>query len=192
MYAPDVVRGNDGRYYLYYSLQTSQAHNQPLSVAVCDTPAGKYEFYSHVRNHDGTPFRRFLMSDPGLINDEGIIRLYYGWSLSSTAGKAHLGEEAKIPEQYRQFQTANSQEALIQAQMMLFKKTREEITREPQGVMGANAVVLAICSPLLKAPSALCPVRTRQRERPLKATLFTRQAPYAKSAIPTISFTHQN
>ncbi|MDR2782354.1 MAG: hypothetical protein LBB48_00670, partial [Treponema sp.] len=182
MYAPDVVMGNDGRYYLYYSLQTSQAHNQPLSVAVCDTPAGKYEFYGHVQNPDGTPFRRFLMSDPGLINDGGIIRLYYGWSLSSTAGKAHLGEEAQIPEQYRQFQTVNPQEALIQAQMMLFKKTREEITSETQGVMGANTAVLA--GDMLTVIEG--PVRIVPGEYEAKGTSFEGHAFYEASSIRKI------
>lgn len=42
MYAPDVVRGNDGRYYLYYDLSGRGSHDfdGPISVAVCDTPAG--------------------------------------------------------------------------------------------------------------------------------------------------------
>ena len=36
LFAPDVVVGADGRYYLYYSM----AHSSRMSVAVCDTPAG--------------------------------------------------------------------------------------------------------------------------------------------------------
>ena len=45
MFAPDVVRGNDGRYYLYYS----SARHYPdcsyvMSVAVCDTPSGNLSF----------------------------------------------------------------------------------------------------------------------------------------------------
>jgi hypothetical protein len=144
MYAPDVVRGNDGFYYLYYSLQTDKGgFNQPISVARCGSPAGKYEFYGHVRNPDGTPYLRFIPGDPALINDEGIIRLYYGWSLSSVSAKAHMGDTDKIPDEYKQFQQADPQEAMIQAQVMLFKKSREEIVNEPQGIMGANTVVLS-------------------------------------------------
>ena len=44
MYAPDVVRGNDGRYYLYYSMSGFRGvggYFGPISVAVCDEPAGK-------------------------------------------------------------------------------------------------------------------------------------------------------
>lgn len=39
LYAPDVARGPDGRYYLYYALDGTSM----ISVAVCDTPAGAYE-----------------------------------------------------------------------------------------------------------------------------------------------------
>ena len=38
MWAPDVVKGNDGRYYLYYCLDVLPE----IAVAVSDTPAGKY------------------------------------------------------------------------------------------------------------------------------------------------------
>ena len=40
LYAPDVTRGPDGRYYLYYVLD----HQDIVSVAVCDSPAGQYEY----------------------------------------------------------------------------------------------------------------------------------------------------
>ena len=82
LYAPDVVRGNDGRYYLYY---TTESFSEPLRVAVCDEPAGHYQFYGLVRNPDGTPFAKRIPFDPAVINDEGTIRLYYGWGL-------HLGD----------------------------------------------------------------------------------------------------
>ena len=81
MYAPDCVQGNDGRYYLYYCLsgyKGNGGYSGPIGVAVCDTPDGKYEFYGHVRNADGTPLKRFVPFDPAVINDYGTIRLYYG------------------------------------------------------------------------------------------------------------------
>lgn len=52
MYAPDVVRGNDGKYYLYYCLageKGSGGYNGPVSVAVCDKPDGKYEYLGYVK-----------------------------------------------------------------------------------------------------------------------------------------------
>lgn len=81
MYAPDVVRGNDGRYYLYYCLGGDYGYggySGPISVAVCDTPAGKYEYLGVVKNTDGTPLMKYVCFDPAVINDNGVIRVYYG------------------------------------------------------------------------------------------------------------------
>lgn len=83
LFAPDVVQGNDGRFYLYYSLggwQGKHGYEGPISVAVSDTPAGKYEYLGFVQNPDGTPFREKITFDPGVINDDGVIRLYFGTS----------------------------------------------------------------------------------------------------------------
>ena len=81
MYAPDVVRGNDGRYYLYYCLSGAfgkGSYHGPISVAVCDTPGGRYEYLGYVRWQDGTPMKKYVCFDPGVLNDNGIIRIYYG------------------------------------------------------------------------------------------------------------------
>ena len=43
LYAPDVAQGPDGRYYLYYALDFVNV----ISVAVCDTPVGQYEFLGY-------------------------------------------------------------------------------------------------------------------------------------------------
>lgn len=80
MFAPDVCKGADGRYYLYYGLSFFPA----ISVAVCDTPAGKYEFYGYVKHPDGTKYGckkgDFFPFDPGVLNDDGKIWLYSGFS----------------------------------------------------------------------------------------------------------------
>ncbi|MFI3140979.1 MAG: family 43 glycosylhydrolase [Clostridia bacterium] len=81
MYAPDVVRGNDGRYYLYYCMageNGKHGSSQTISVAVCDTPNGKFEYHGVVQNEDGSDFLSYLPFDPGLINDDGKIFLYFG------------------------------------------------------------------------------------------------------------------
>lgn len=49
LYAPDMQKGPDGRYYLYYALNRTPV----ISVAVSDTPAGKFEFYGHIKYADG-------------------------------------------------------------------------------------------------------------------------------------------
>lgn len=50
LYAPDVTQGPDGRFYLYYVYDKVNF----VSVAVSDTPAGKYKFYGYVHYKDGT------------------------------------------------------------------------------------------------------------------------------------------
>jgi len=112
--------------------------NGPISVAVCDQPAGEYQYYGFVRNPDGSVFRRYLPGDPALINDDGTIRLYYGWSLSMVAAAAHGGQEAAAAAP-----TVVPREQLLQAEMMLFKRSRENLLSEPHDVMGANTIVLA-------------------------------------------------
>ena len=84
MYAPDCVRGNDGRYYLYYCMAGFKGHgaySNPISIAVCDTPDGKYEYLGKVNDQDGRPLLRYACFDPALINDNGTVHLYYGTTL---------------------------------------------------------------------------------------------------------------
>ena len=82
-YAPDCVRGNDGRYYLYYCAMGPNTKNfGPMSVAVSDSPAGPFEYLGDIRYPDGTPVLKYLTNDPAVINDNGRIWLYYGWGLA--------------------------------------------------------------------------------------------------------------
>ncbi len=124
MYAPDVVRGNDGRYYLYYSLADTHECSFLMSVAVCDTPAGKYEFLGYVRNQDGTPLQDYIIFDPGVINDDGQIRLYYGVWYDFDENPNYTREQS------------------ITKQMEMYNKTREEIENTPGGVQGPVTVEL--------------------------------------------------
>lgn len=81
-YAPDCVRGNDGRYYLYYFTAGPNVKAfGPLSVAVADKPEGPFEYLGDIRYKDGTPVLKYLTNDPAVINDNGHIYLYYGWGL---------------------------------------------------------------------------------------------------------------
>lgn len=76
LYAPDVVQGNDGRYYLFYGLDLIPQ----IAVAVCDTPAGKYDYLGKVQYADGTVLQDNMPFDPAVINDDGHIYLYYGFA----------------------------------------------------------------------------------------------------------------
>lgn len=81
LYAPDMVQGNDGRYYLYYCLagwRGKGGYSHPIGVAVCDTPDGHFEYLGVVQNPDGTPYLDWVCFDPALINDNGTIRIYFG------------------------------------------------------------------------------------------------------------------
>lgn len=75
LYAPDVTKGPDGRYYLYYSLDTVNV----ISVAVCDTPAGKYEFLDYVTREDGSIPAIGRWFDPAVLCEESGNYLYYGF-----------------------------------------------------------------------------------------------------------------
>lgn len=128
MYAPDVVRGNDGRYYLYYCMSGDfgvGGYYGPICAAVCDTPAGKYEYLGFVQYPDGRPMKRFVCFDPAALNDNGTIRLYYGTQ--------YLGESTDI---------LRNDEEKLRAVMERFNKSREEVLSEEENVNGPCTVTL--------------------------------------------------
>ena len=124
MYAPDVVKGNDGRYYLYYSMADTHGASFIISVAVADNPAGPFDYLGVVKNPDGTPLQDYVIFDPGLFNDSGHIYLYYGFWFNFDESPKYTREES------------------IKKQMESFRKTREEILQTPGGVMGPVCVEL--------------------------------------------------
>lgn len=87
LYAPDVTKGPDGRYYLYYALDRVSA----ISVAVCDTPAGQYEFYGYVHYSDGTLLGARAgdehQFDPGVFTEGSRTYLYTGFCPPSDASR---------------------------------------------------------------------------------------------------------
>ena len=76
MYAPDVVRGPDSRYYLFYCAKFQDS----INVAVCDTPAGRYEFYGRVHYEDGRVMTDNQPYDPSVICTEEGNFLYFGFA----------------------------------------------------------------------------------------------------------------
>ena len=110
MYAPDVAKGLDGKYYLYYGL----ADDNKISVAVCDTPAGHYEFLGCVQDKNGDYWGRrpqdFMPFDPGILVDKGHIYLYAGQGpmIEKLAGreyKRHFRDSAYFVELERDMLT---------------------------------------------------------------------------------------
>ncbi len=123
MFAPDVVQGNDGRYYLFYSLSNDYPNcSYVMSVAVCDTPCGKFSFHGHIKKPSGEIFSDGVIFDPAVINDNGKILLYYGmwWN----------------------FERDFDREESLRRQMSTFKMTREELEGATDGVMGPFCVEL--------------------------------------------------
>lgn len=94
-FAPDVTKGKDGRYYLYYSV----AHTSVMSVAVCDAPAGKYEYLGDVHYQDGRILGEaageYYQFDPGIfIDDDGRIFLFSGFNPAKSEdelGRKYVG-----------------------------------------------------------------------------------------------------
>ncbi len=81
-WAPDVVRGPDGRYYLYYCTD-ARCRSRTIGVAVCDTPAGRYEFLGLLHDENGGAIGGrpgdFPTFDPSvLVDDDGSIYVYSG------------------------------------------------------------------------------------------------------------------
>ena len=94
LYAPDVTVGPDGRYYLYYVLDKVSI----VSVAVCDTPAGKYEFYGYVHYSDGTRLGERAddqpQFDPGVLTEGDRTYLYTGFC--AVGDKSRKGPMATV------------------------------------------------------------------------------------------------
>ncbi|MGG1617757.1 family 43 glycosylhydrolase [Paenibacillus sp. NRS-1782] len=172
LYAPDVVQGNDGRYYLYYCLAAfagKGGFDGPISVAVCDTPAGKYEYYGDVKYTDGRLMLRYIPFDPAVINDDGRIYLYYGWALP-------VGP------------TNNALVKGIYNKVMqgMLHKTMEEIKSDAQGIMGANVVELEADMLTVKSE----PKRIIPCEMEAKGTEFKGHAFFEASSIRKIGATY--
>lgn len=79
LYAPDIAVGTDGRYYLYYV----DSKRSIVSVAVCEEPAGEYDFYGYVRYQDGTILGQKCgdepQFDPGVLREGDKTYLYTGF-----------------------------------------------------------------------------------------------------------------
>lgn len=129
MYAPDVVQGNDGRYYLYYCMGGDYGqggYHGPVSVAVCDTPAGQYEYLGVVKNPDGSSMLKYICFDPAVLNDDGTIRLYYGTQYD-----------------YEERDDFLTNDFYLQDEIQMFGRSREEILSYPDSIMGPVMAVLS-------------------------------------------------
>ncbi len=93
LFAPDVVQGPDGKFYLYYCL----CFVNKVSVAVSDKPEGPFEFYGYVKYPKeilgGKDLEEHNPFDPGvLVDEDNRIYLYYGFAINMVInGKKVVG-----------------------------------------------------------------------------------------------------
>lgn len=95
LYAPDVIQGKDGKYYLFYSV----ANSSIMSVAVCDEPSGQYQYYGEVKTSEGEILGAregdYFQFDPSVfIDDDGEIYVYSGFcgkKLQDEKGRLFIG-----------------------------------------------------------------------------------------------------
>ncbi|MBO4997482.1 MAG: family 43 glycosylhydrolase [Lachnospira sp.] len=113
MYAPDVVQGNDGNFYLYYCMAGEYGiggYKRPISVAVSQYPAGPFEYLDHIHFDDDSIMKKYVCFDPAVINDNGTIRIYYGTRYD-----------------FEEREDFDQNEEYIKQEMEMFGKTKEEI-----------------------------------------------------------------
>ncbi|MBP5261689.1 MAG: family 43 glycosylhydrolase [Clostridiales bacterium] len=126
MYAPDVVQGNDGRFYLFYCMGGDygyDGYSGTIKVAVSDRPQGPFDFLGQVRYKDGTPMRRYVCFDPAVMNDDGVIRVYYGT-------------------QYCDEEEYGLTDEVIAKECGMFGRTPDEIRSYPDSINGAIMLTL--------------------------------------------------
>lgn len=77
MYAPDVCRGPDGRYYLYYAFAPGITRKSwRIRVAAADSPKGPFRYHGEV---DLSPWsKEYLPFDPAVYVEGDRVFLYYG------------------------------------------------------------------------------------------------------------------
>lgn len=125
LWAPDVTRGPDGRYYLYYCY----SFYPEIGVAVSNSPAGPFEFYGHVKYpehiENGKTLREFMPFDPAVLTDEdGHVYLYYGFAPAEE-------KEINIPQTIPEDTPEEMREALNRLAKVKFGENGMAVELEP-------------------------------------------------------------
>ncbi|WP_089852949.1 family 43 glycosylhydrolase [Halolactibacillus miurensis] len=128
MFAPDIAKGPDGQYYLYYTLGFSGV----MSVAKSETPTGPFEFYGHVKYPDGNIVGKqtgdVFQFDPGIFVDDERVYLYSGFAPKKTSPLRLLSKGRRMVGAYvfeleKDMLTVKSGPALIVPQVSDAKDT---------------------------------------------------------------------
>ena len=89
IWAPEVARGDDGRFYLYYSFGREQDQQHRLRVAVSDHPDGPYEDAGIDLVDPAT--QPFAIDPHPFRDDDGSWWLYYARNFVDQEDGAHVG-----------------------------------------------------------------------------------------------------
>ena len=89
MYAPDVAKGPDGKFYLYYSIADSSV----ISVAKSDSPTGPFSYYGDVTAPLGHTYgedsKDWFEFDPAVLVDGNRFYLYSGSGQKANEKNGH-------------------------------------------------------------------------------------------------------
>ncbi|MFV0556969.1 MAG: family 43 glycosylhydrolase [Lactovum sp.] len=98
LYAPDVVKGNDGKYYLYYCFDCLPE----IGVAVSDSPSGEYRFLGLVKHKDGSILGQgvddLFQFDPGIFIDEDKKIYLYSGNAPITKERMNIKQGSQVME----------------------------------------------------------------------------------------------
>lgn len=89
LFAPDIAKGPDGRYYLYYFT----AQMERISVAVSERPDGRFRYYGDIHYPDGRLLDGGMPFDPGILSDENGNWLYYGFCFAKPSNRVPDGHK---------------------------------------------------------------------------------------------------
>ena len=154
MYAPDCVKGNDGYYYLYYAMSGYRGvggYFGPISVAKSDKPTGPFKFIGFVKYKNGDLMLDYVPFDPAVMNDNGVIRLYYGTQYDYEEDLDSFLKDDK----------------LIELEANMFGKTKEEIVdyAKADSVNGpVMAVLESDMTTVKEKPKHIIPYNTRKTD----------------------------
>ena len=77
MYAPDVCKAPDGKYYLYYAFAPGITRRSwAIRCAVADSPKGPFKYHGEVDLFAYS--KQYLPFDPAVYVEDGKVWLYYG------------------------------------------------------------------------------------------------------------------
>lgn len=110
MAAPDVVRGPDGRYYLYFNTNDQKV----CRVAVSDGPSGPFTYYADVCSPDGSAYSDYKMFDPGvLVDDDGRVYLFTGFCMPGPVPEQYRGLKSPFAETSLGFELAPDMKTIL-------------------------------------------------------------------------------